>query len=181
MNLKRLCWILRRLCFFHFHVNQVQTEPRHGGERDRCRLRTPGTSTTRLILGVISTMVEKEWGERNFGFDSSKSRLNRDLEEKGIARDCGPGWSLIKLNVHAMGPLTACYAAIILYLPIMATISLDLEEPAKSKLDFERTQPKKSHPSLRPPSNATSSKHLTSLLALAIGLPTLVEDSGHEQ
>ena len=36
-------------------------------------------------------MVEKEWGERNFGFDSLNSRLNRDMEEKGIvARDCLP-------------------------------------------------------------------------------------------
>ena len=36
-------------------------------------------------------MVEKEFGERNFGFDSLKSRLNRDMEDKGIvARDCLP-------------------------------------------------------------------------------------------
>ena len=36
-------------------------------------------------------MVEKELGERNFGFDSLKSRLNRDMEEKGIvARDVLP-------------------------------------------------------------------------------------------
>ena len=40
-------------------------------------------------MGVISAMVEKNWGERNFGFDSLKSRLNRDVEEKGIvAREC---------------------------------------------------------------------------------------------
>ena len=33
-------------------------------------------------------MVEKEFGERIFGFDSLKSRLNDDMEEKGIvARD----------------------------------------------------------------------------------------------
>ena len=39
--------------------------------------------------GVILAMVEKELGERNFGFDSLKSRLKRDMEEKGIAaRDC---------------------------------------------------------------------------------------------
>ena len=36
-------------------------------------------------------MKEKELGERNFGFDSLKSRLNHDMEEKGIvARDCLP-------------------------------------------------------------------------------------------
>ena len=48
-------------------------------------------STTRLVVGIISAMVEKELGQRNFGFDSLKSRLNRDMEEKGIvARDCLP-------------------------------------------------------------------------------------------
>ena len=37
----------------------------------------------------MSGVVEKELGKRNFGFDSLKSRLNHDLEEKGIvARDC---------------------------------------------------------------------------------------------
>ena len=67
----------------------IQTEPQYGGEMDCCRLRTRGTSTTRLVAGVISAMVEKELWERNFGFDSLKSRLNRDMEEKGIvARDC---------------------------------------------------------------------------------------------
>ena len=36
-------------------------------------------------------MIEKELGERNFGFDSLKSRLNCEMEEKGIvARDCLP-------------------------------------------------------------------------------------------
>ena len=40
-------------------------------------------------MGFISAMVEKELGERNFAFDSLKSRLNRDMEEKGIvAWDC---------------------------------------------------------------------------------------------
>ncbi|CAL8250324.1 unnamed protein product [Boreogadus saida] len=35
-------------------------------------------------------MVEKELGERNFGFDSLKY-MNRDMEEKGIvARECLP-------------------------------------------------------------------------------------------
>ena len=50
-----------------------------------------GTSTTRFVVGDISAMDEKELGERNFGFDSLKPRLNRDTEEKGIvARDCLP-------------------------------------------------------------------------------------------
>ena len=31
-----------------------------------------GISTTRLVVGVISAMVEKKLGERNFGFDSLK-------------------------------------------------------------------------------------------------------------
>ena len=36
-------------------------------------------------------MVAIELGERKFGFDSLKSRLNRDMEEKGIvARDYLP-------------------------------------------------------------------------------------------
>ncbi|CAL8378704.1 unnamed protein product [Boreogadus saida] len=44
-------------------------------------------STTRLVVGVISAMVEKESGERNFGFDFLKN-MNHDMEEKGIvARD----------------------------------------------------------------------------------------------
>ena len=33
-------------------------------------------------------MVEKELGERNFGFDSLKSRLNHDMEEKEIVAVC---------------------------------------------------------------------------------------------
>ena len=42
-------------------------------------------------MGVISAIVEKEFGERNFGFDSLKSRLNSTMEEKGIvARDYLP-------------------------------------------------------------------------------------------
>jgi hypothetical protein len=40
------------------------------------------------VVGVISAMVEKELGERNFGFDSLKYP---DMEEKGIvASDCLP-------------------------------------------------------------------------------------------
>ena len=36
-------------------------------------------------------MVEKELGQRNFSFDSLKSRLNRNMEEKEIvARDYLP-------------------------------------------------------------------------------------------
>ena len=34
-------------------------------------------------------MVEKELGERNFGFDSLKSRLKSYMEEKGIVAVCG--------------------------------------------------------------------------------------------
>ncbi|CAL8403892.1 unnamed protein product [Boreogadus saida] len=77
MNRKRLGLVLP-------HQSEVQTEPRRGGERDCCRVWTPGTSTTRLVVGVISAIVEKEWGERNVGFDSLKSTLNRNMDEKGI-------------------------------------------------------------------------------------------------
>ena len=49
-----------------------------------------GISTMRLVVGVNLAMVEKELGERNFGFDSLKY-MNRDMEEKGIvACDCLP-------------------------------------------------------------------------------------------
>ncbi|CAL8363537.1 unnamed protein product [Boreogadus saida] len=34
-------------------------------------------------------MVEKELGERNFGFDSLKSRMNCNMEEKWIVVVCG--------------------------------------------------------------------------------------------
>ena len=41
-------------------------------------------------MGVISAMVEKELGERNFCFDSLKY-MNCDMDEKGIVdRDCLP-------------------------------------------------------------------------------------------
>ncbi|CAL8282840.1 unnamed protein product [Boreogadus saida] len=44
----------------------------------------------RLIVGVISAMVEKELGERNFGCDSLKY-MNHNMEEKGIVgRECLP-------------------------------------------------------------------------------------------
>ena len=36
------------------------------------------------ISTSVSAMVEKELGERNFGFDSLKSRLKQDMEEKGL-------------------------------------------------------------------------------------------------
>ena len=51
-------------------------------------LRLSGTSAMRLVVGVISAMVEKELGDRNVGFDSLKSRLNCDMEEKGIVAVC---------------------------------------------------------------------------------------------
>ncbi|CAL8370756.1 unnamed protein product [Boreogadus saida] len=35
-------------------------------------------------VGDMSPMIEKNWGERNFGLDSLKA-MNRDMEEKGIA------------------------------------------------------------------------------------------------
>ena len=35
-------------------------------------------------MGVTSARVEKYWGKRNFGLDSLKSIMNRDMEEKGI-------------------------------------------------------------------------------------------------
>ena len=47
-----------------------------------------GIPTTRLVVGVLSALVEKELGERNFGFDSLKC-MSQDMEKKGIfARDC---------------------------------------------------------------------------------------------
>ena len=47
-----------------------------------------GISTTRLVVGVMSAKVEKELGERNFGFDPVKY-IYHDMEEKGIVvHDC---------------------------------------------------------------------------------------------
>ena len=43
-------------------------------------------------------MVEKELGQRNFGFDSLKSILKQDIEEKGIVVVCGTAVS--SLRVH---------------------------------------------------------------------------------
>ena len=59
-----------------------------------CRItrQTPvsGISTMRLLVEIITAIVEKELGERNFGFDSLKY-TNHDMEEKGIvARECLP-------------------------------------------------------------------------------------------
>jgi hypothetical protein len=49
------------------------------------RLRTPGTSTTRLVVGVISAMVEKEFGDRRQG--GEKFWLPAFAEG---TRTCGP-------------------------------------------------------------------------------------------
>ena len=38
----------------------------------------------RRLVGDISPMGDKELGERNFGFDSLKSRLNRTWRRKGL-------------------------------------------------------------------------------------------------
>ena len=42
-----------------------------------------------LVVGVISAMVEKELGERNFGFDSLKY-MKCDMEEKQIVSRRSP-------------------------------------------------------------------------------------------
>ncbi|CAL8259298.1 unnamed protein product [Boreogadus saida] len=48
------------------------------------------SSPSGVVSITVLAMVEKELGERNFGFDSLKN-MNRDMEEKGIvARDCLP-------------------------------------------------------------------------------------------
>ena len=44
---------------------------------------TTAEITHTVVVWVISVMVEKEPGERNVGFDSLKSRLNRYMEEEG--------------------------------------------------------------------------------------------------
>ena len=51
-------------------------------------------------------MVEKELGERNFGFDSLKSRLNLYMEKKGIVAVCGIAVS--SLWVHDISPTLHC-------------------------------------------------------------------------
>ena len=42
-----------------------------------------GISTTRLV-GISRPWLRRNWGERNFGFDALKSRLNHDME-KGLS------------------------------------------------------------------------------------------------
>ena len=59
-------------------------------------------SQKRLVVGVISAMVEKELGERNIGFDSLKSRLKRYMEEKAIVAVCRTAVS--SLRVHVFSP-----------------------------------------------------------------------------
>ena len=63
-----------------------------------------GISTTILVAGVISAMVEKELGERNFGLDSLKY-MNHDMDEKRFfARECLPLESCILLpRDHRLG------------------------------------------------------------------------------
>ncbi|CAL8379158.1 unnamed protein product [Boreogadus saida] len=53
----------------------------------------------RLIVGVISAMVEKELGERNFSLDSLKSRLKRYMEEKGTVDVYGTAVSSLQVHV----------------------------------------------------------------------------------
>ena len=49
-----------------------------------------GISTTRLVVGVISAIVEKELEERNCGFDNMKN-MNHDMEGiEIVACDCLP-------------------------------------------------------------------------------------------
>ena len=52
-------------------------------------------------------MVERKLGERNFGFDSLKSRVNRDMEEKGIVAVCGGAVS--SLRGWVISPTLHCY------------------------------------------------------------------------
>ena len=51
---------------------------------DTMNLKRLGYFHNKSRTGGISAMGEKELGERNFGFDSLKSRLNSDMEEKGM-------------------------------------------------------------------------------------------------
>ena len=58
------------------------------------------------MVGVITAMVEKELGERNFCFDSLKSRLKRDMEEKGFVAECGLPEELLRhrrRSLHTTG------------------------------------------------------------------------------
>jgi hypothetical protein len=56
----------------------------------------------RLVVGVISAVVEKELGERNFGFDSLKTRLKLYMEEKGIVAVCGTAVSSLRIYVISL-------------------------------------------------------------------------------
>ena len=65
-----------------------------------------------ISVGVISPMVEEELGKRNFGFDFLKSRLNSDMEEKGIVtRDCFPPDPRCLLPATASASATGSAAA----------------------------------------------------------------------
>ena len=57
--------------------------------KDFSDISDPFHNKLRLIVGVITPLVEKELGERNSGFDSLKSRLDHDMEEKRIVAVCG--------------------------------------------------------------------------------------------
>ena len=71
-------------------------------------LRLSGTSAMRLVVGVISAMVEKELGDRNVGFDSLKSRLNCDMEEKGIVAVCRLRVYVISETLHCSDLSAIC-------------------------------------------------------------------------
>ena len=71
-------------------------------------LRLSGTSTMRFIVGVILAMVKKELGERNFGFDSLKSRWNCDMEEKGIVAVCRLRVYVISETLHCSDLSAIC-------------------------------------------------------------------------
>ena len=94
--------------------------------------------TMRLIVGVIWAMVEKELGERNLGFDSLKSRLNRDMEEKGIvAHDCFPGLSpagALLPAAHKL-PIMAGNNPFLLHVMVQSILQFDpeVEEPETSE------------------------------------------------
>ena len=56
----------------------------------------------------------------------------------------------------------------------------NLEKPTRVSF-LKLSNQKNPTPPFRPPPMPLLTKHVTSLLALAIGLPSLVEDSGHAQ
>ena len=98
-------------------------------------------------------MKEKELGERHFGFDSLKFRLNGDMEEKIIiARDCPPcpllaveglQWDRCPLQSAVEGPAAAPppprWAAgipgnnsFLLHVAVQSVLQIDVEEPETS-------------------------------------------------